>query len=95
MKDLININNELSSLLKIFIEQIAEKDSFEVSAWLKENDIKLLTIFVLYRTMHAELFSYLESNGWKTAMKITGKQESLPKKTSERLMLSFQRFLEL
>ena len=41
MKDLININNELSSLLKIFIEQIAEKDSFEVSAWLKENDIKV------------------------------------------------------
>jgi hypothetical protein len=40
MKDLININNELSSLLKIFIEQIAEKDSFEVAAWLKENDIK-------------------------------------------------------
>lgn len=40
MKDLININNELSSLVKIFIEQIAEKDSFEVSAWLKENDIK-------------------------------------------------------
>ena len=40
MKDLININNELSSLLKIFIEQIAEKDSFEVSIWLKENDIK-------------------------------------------------------
>ena len=40
MKDLININNELSSLLKIFIEQIAENDSFEVAAWLKENDIK-------------------------------------------------------
>ena len=40
MKDLININNELSSLLKIFIEQIAEKDSFEVATWLKENDIK-------------------------------------------------------
>ena len=40
MKDLININNELSSLLKIFIEQIAEKDSFEVAEWLKENDIK-------------------------------------------------------
>jgi hypothetical protein len=40
MKDLININNELSSLLRIFIEQIAEKDSFEVAAWLKENDIK-------------------------------------------------------
>ena len=40
MKDLKNINNELSSLLKIFIEQIAEKDSFEVAAWLKENDIK-------------------------------------------------------
>ena len=40
MKDLININNELSSLLKIFIEQIAEKDSFEVAELLKENDIK-------------------------------------------------------
>ena len=40
MKDLKNINNELSSLLKIFIEQIAEKDSFEVATWLKENDIK-------------------------------------------------------
>ena len=40
MKDLININNELSSLLQIFIEQIAKKDSFEVAAWLKENDIK-------------------------------------------------------
>tara|TARA_B100001564_G_scaffold88146_1_gene71637 strand:+ start:218 stop:526 length:309 start_codon:yes stop_codon:yes gene_type:complete len=40
MKDLININNELSSLLKIFVEEIAEKDSFEVAAWLKENDIK-------------------------------------------------------
>jgi predicted nucleotidyltransferase len=26
--------------LKIFIEQIAEKDSFKVAAWLKENDIK-------------------------------------------------------
>ena len=40
MKDLININNELSSLLQIFVEEIAEKDSFEVAAWLKENDIK-------------------------------------------------------
>ena len=40
MKDLININNELSSLLQIFVEEIAEKDSFEVAAWLKQNDIK-------------------------------------------------------
>ena len=39
MKDLININNELSSLLQIFVEEIAEKDSFDVSTWLKENDI--------------------------------------------------------
>ena len=40
MKDLININNELSSLLQTFVEEIAEKNSFEVAAWLKENDIK-------------------------------------------------------
>ena len=40
MKDLININNELSSLLQIFVEKIAEKDSFDVAAWLKQNDIK-------------------------------------------------------
>tara|TARA_Y100000389_G_C17010396_1_gene293833 strand:+ start:59 stop:370 length:312 start_codon:yes stop_codon:yes gene_type:complete len=40
MKDLININNELSSLLQIFIEEIAEKDSFDVATWLKENNIK-------------------------------------------------------
>ena len=39
MKDLININNKLSSLLRVFIEEIAEKDSFEVAVWLKENDI--------------------------------------------------------
>ena len=39
MKDLININNKLSSLLRVFIEEIAEKDSFDVSTWLKENDI--------------------------------------------------------
>tara|TARA_Y100000385_G_C13075900_1_gene631417 strand:+ start:1769 stop:2080 length:312 start_codon:yes stop_codon:yes gene_type:complete len=40
MKDLININNELSTLLQIFVGEIAEKDSFEIAAWLKENDIK-------------------------------------------------------
>ena len=40
MKDLININNELSSLLQTFVEEIAEKNSFEVAEWLKENDIK-------------------------------------------------------
>ena len=39
MNDLININNKLSSLLRVFIEEIAEKDSFDVSTWLKENDI--------------------------------------------------------
>ena len=39
MKDLININNELSSLLQTFVEEIAEKNSFEVAEWLKENDI--------------------------------------------------------
>lgn len=40
MKELININNELSTLLQIFVGEIAEKDSFEIAAWLKENDIK-------------------------------------------------------
>ena len=40
MKDLININNKLSSLLRVFVEEIAEKDSFDVAIWLKENDIR-------------------------------------------------------
>ena len=40
MKDLININNKLSSLLRVFAEEIAEKDSFDVTQWLKENDIR-------------------------------------------------------
>ena len=40
MKDLININNKLSSLLPMFVEEIAEKDSFDVAQWLKENDIR-------------------------------------------------------
>ena len=40
MKDLININNKLSSLLRVFVEEIAEKDSFDVTQWLKENDIR-------------------------------------------------------
>ena len=40
MKDLININNELSTLLQIFVGEIAEKDSFDVAQWLEENDIR-------------------------------------------------------
>ena len=40
MKDLININNKLSSLLRVFVEEIAEKDSFDVAQWLEENDIR-------------------------------------------------------
>jgi hypothetical protein len=56
MKDLININNELSSLLKIFIEQIAEKDSFEVAAWLKENDIKAVNDIRLIRNYARRTF---------------------------------------
>ena len=40
MKDLININNKLSSLLPMFVEEIAEKDSLDVAQWLKENDIR-------------------------------------------------------
>ena len=40
MKDLININNKLSFLLQAFVEQIAEKDSFDVTQWLEKNNIK-------------------------------------------------------
>ena len=40
MKDLININNLLSSLLPMFVEEIAEKDSFDVTQWLEKNNIK-------------------------------------------------------
>tara|TARA_B100000575_G_C23122152_1_gene649542 strand:- start:230 stop:535 length:306 start_codon:yes stop_codon:yes gene_type:complete len=40
MKDLMNINKKLGSLLQVFVEEIAEKDSFDVAAWLTENDIK-------------------------------------------------------
>jgi hypothetical protein len=40
MKDLININNKLSFLLQAFVEQIAEKDSFDVAQWLEKNNIK-------------------------------------------------------
>ena len=40
MKDLININNLLSSLLPMFVEEITEKDSFDVAQWLKKNDIR-------------------------------------------------------
>mgnify|MGYP001451332469 FL=1 len=40
MKDLININNKLSFLLQAFVEQLAEKDSFDVAQWLEKNNIK-------------------------------------------------------
>ena len=40
MKDLININNLLSSVLPMFVEEITEKDSFDVAQWLKKNDIR-------------------------------------------------------
>ena len=43
MKDLININNKLSFLLQAFVEQIAEKDSFDVVQWLEKNNIKAST----------------------------------------------------
>ena len=94
MKDLININNELSFLLQTFVEEIAEKNSFEVAAWLKENDIKAANDMRLLQNYAQRTSQLLKDNGWKTAIKITGRQERLIK-TLEKLMLSFQRLLEL
>ena len=95
MKDLININNELSSLLKIFIEQIAEKDSFEVAAWLKENDIKAVNDIRLIRNYARRTFQLFREQWMGDGYEDYWEARELTKKTSERLMLSFQKFLEL
>ena len=63
MKDLININNELSSLLQIFVEEIAEKDTFEVAVWLKENDIKAANDMRLLQN-YAQRTSQLFKGQW-------------------------------
>ena len=35
IKDLKNINAELSTILKMFVKKVAQSDSFEVESWLK------------------------------------------------------------
>ena len=48
IKDLKNINNELSTVLEVFVKKVAQSDSFEIESWLKKNnfnanaDIQLL-----------------------------------------------------
>jgi len=48
IKDLKNINTELSTILEMFVKKVAQSDSFEVDSWLKKNnfnaiaDIRLL-----------------------------------------------------
>ena len=48
IKDLKNINTELSTILEMFVKKVAQSDSFEVESWLKRNnfnaiaDIRLL-----------------------------------------------------
>ena len=48
IKDLKNINTELSTILEMFVKKVAQSDSFEVESWLKKNnfnaiaDIRLL-----------------------------------------------------
>tara|TARA_B100001121_G_C18643283_1_gene600327 strand:+ start:263 stop:595 length:333 start_codon:yes stop_codon:yes gene_type:complete len=48
IKDLKNINTELSTFLEMFVKKVAQNDSFEVESWLKKNsfnanaDIRLL-----------------------------------------------------
>ena len=95
MKDLININNELSSLLQTFVEEIAEKNSFEVAEWLKENDIKAAKDIRLLQNYARRTFQLFREQWMGDGYEDYWEARELPKKTSERLILSFQRFLEL
>lgn len=40
IKDLENINNDLSNVLEMFVKKVAESDSFKIESWLKKNNIK-------------------------------------------------------
>ena len=42
IKDLNNINAELSTILEIFVKEIAEGNSFEVASWLEKNNVKTI-----------------------------------------------------
>jgi|TARA_B100000965_G_C19584648_1_gene755158 antitoxin component of RelBE/YafQ-DinJ toxin-antitoxin module len=41
-KDLKNINAELSTILEIFVKEIAKGNSFEVASWLEKNNFKTI-----------------------------------------------------
>jgi predicted nucleotidyltransferase len=84
MKDLININNELSSLLKIFIEQIAEKDSFEVAAWLKENDIKTANDIRLLQNYARRIFQLFRKQWMEDGYEDYWEARELTKKNFRR-----------
>ena len=61
MKDLININNELSSLLQIFVEEIAEKDSFVYADKLNHaslNDACILSRGKFIRFPHNDMVAF-------------------------------------
>ena len=40
IKDLENINNDLSNVLEMFVKKVAESDSFKIESWLKKNNFK-------------------------------------------------------
>ena len=42
IKDLKNINTELSTILEMFVEKVAQSDSFEVESWLKKNNLNAI-----------------------------------------------------
>ena len=40
IKDLKNINTDLSTILEMFVKKVAESDSFKIESWLKKNNFK-------------------------------------------------------
>lgn len=42
IKDLNNINTEISTILEMFVKKVAQSDSFEVESWLKKNNLNAI-----------------------------------------------------
>ena len=42
IKDLKNINTEISTILEMFVKKVAQSDSFEVESWLKKNNLNAI-----------------------------------------------------
>ena len=67
IKDLKNINTELSTILEMFVKKVVQSDSFEVESWLKKNnfnaiaDIRLLQKY-LQRTFQLFRKQWMEDD---------------------------------